>query len=116
MLVAAAGWMNFPKRVPVLANPQEGSSIASLSRAFQMISTALSFITRSPFRRPKQQESVESNYDYYHSSEPGHVTRSARPSGQPLVRLHLSMSPDFAGGPPFGWRNFRSLRSRQSRE
>src|SRR5579859_5954680 len=42
--------MNFPKRVPVLANPHEGSSILNLSRALQIVSTALSFIEASPFK------------------------------------------------------------------
>src|ERR1700688_4680532 len=42
--------MNFPKRVSVLANPQEGSSILNLSRALQIFSTDLSFIEASPFR------------------------------------------------------------------
>src|SRR5271170_5432466 len=41
--------MNFPNRVPVLANPQEGSSIFNLSSAFQATSASPSFIIASPF-------------------------------------------------------------------
>ena len=33
VVVAAESWMNFPKRVPVLANPQDGSSIANVFKA-----------------------------------------------------------------------------------
>src|ERR1700722_5302894 len=33
VVVAAASWMNFPKRVPVFENPQLGSSIAKRSKA-----------------------------------------------------------------------------------
>ena len=39
--------MNLPKRVPVLANPQEGSSTLSLSSAFHATSVCLLFITNS---------------------------------------------------------------------
>jgi hypothetical protein len=41
MLVAAAGWMNFPNRVPVLANAHERISMPNDSRALKMISKAL---------------------------------------------------------------------------
>src|ERR1035438_3739515 len=36
--VAAAGWMNFPKRVPVLAKPQDGSSMRKDSSASKILS------------------------------------------------------------------------------
>src|SRR5688500_230229 len=39
MVVAAAAWRNFPKRVPVFAKPHEGSSIRKASSAFETIST-----------------------------------------------------------------------------
>src|SRR5947209_2606436 len=42
MQVAAAGCTNFPKRVPVFANPHEGSSIRNASSALQ-IRRSLSF-------------------------------------------------------------------------
>src|SRR5271157_1640091 len=35
VVVAAEAWINFPKRVPVLANPQEGSSMAKPSSALK---------------------------------------------------------------------------------
>src|ERR1700683_2794689 len=41
--------MNFPNRVPVFANPHDGSSICSLSKAFQATSASPSFIIASPF-------------------------------------------------------------------
>src|SRR5581483_48373 len=44
--VAAAGWMNFPKRVPVLANPQEGSSIRNVSSAWKIESVWREFMSR----------------------------------------------------------------------
>src|SRR5208283_1059178 len=44
--------MNLPNRVPVLANPQEGSSTLSLSSAFHAISCCLLFITNSVTKLP----------------------------------------------------------------
>src|SRR3977135_2365232 len=38
VVVAAAGWMNFPKRVPVLAKPQDGSSMRKDSSALKIVS------------------------------------------------------------------------------
>src|SRR5215475_1875704 len=51
MVVAAAGWMNLPKRVPVLAKPQEGSSTERWSSALKIISVDLSFIAKAPVMR-----------------------------------------------------------------
>src|SRR5580704_15134119 len=45
--------MNLPNRVPVLAKPQEGSSICSLSSAFHTISAAESFTSISPIELRK---------------------------------------------------------------
>src|SRR5436190_4417495 len=47
IVLAAAGWMNLPDRVPVFAKPHEGSSIRRLSSAFQTISVCLFFIVTS---------------------------------------------------------------------
>ena len=44
MVVAAAAWMNLPKRVPVLAKPQEGTSMRKSSRALSIRSMLWSFI------------------------------------------------------------------------
>src|SRR5579872_1429075 len=50
--------MNFPKRVPVLANPQEGNSTLSLSKAVHTSSTCPSFIlSLQSMPRFTQQES-----------------------------------------------------------
>lgn len=35
---AAAGWINFPNRVPVLAKPQDGNSMRKLSSALNIFS------------------------------------------------------------------------------
>src|SRR5256885_16925674 len=48
IVVAAAGWTNFPKRVPVFANPQEGISIRNASKARNTFSVSCDFITK-PF-------------------------------------------------------------------
>src|SRR5436190_6040005 len=45
IVVAAAAWMNLPKRVPVFAKPQDGSSILSLSSACHAFSIRRSFIS-----------------------------------------------------------------------
>jgi hypothetical protein len=45
MMFAAAGWTNFPKRVPVFAKPHEGNSIRNLSSACHDFSMSLSSIT-----------------------------------------------------------------------
>src|SRR5579864_2419947 len=49
VVVAAAGWMNFPKRVPVLAKPQDGNSIRKVSSALKILSLLLTSITKSLF-------------------------------------------------------------------
>src|ERR1700677_81447 len=38
VVVAAAGWINFPKRVPVFAKPQEGTSMRKDSSASKILS------------------------------------------------------------------------------
>src|SRR6266404_2684690 len=48
MVVAAAAWINFPKRVPVFAKPHDGSSILNLSSALQTVSTVLSLVINAP--------------------------------------------------------------------
>src|SRR5690348_7801201 len=49
MEVAAAAWMNFPNRVPVLAKPQDGISTFKASRTCPIFSTDLSFMAKPPF-------------------------------------------------------------------
>src|SRR3954447_24213518 len=49
MVTAAASWTNFPKRVPVLAKPQEGSSILKLSSA-RCIATSVLSVMPVPFQ------------------------------------------------------------------
>src|SRR5258708_8112686 len=44
VVVAAAGWMNFPNRVPVLAKPQDGSSIRKVSSTLRILSVLLTSI------------------------------------------------------------------------
>src|SRR3954470_8510465 len=57
VVVAAAGCINFPKRVPVLANPHDGSSMRNLSSAANILSlvdecmqTSLATEEYNPFR------------------------------------------------------------------
>src|ERR1700689_3631568 len=66
ILVAAAGCTNLPKRVPVLANPQECNSILNRSSACQTEPSA-SCATVSPIRM-QQANSLSSNYAC-HSAE-----------------------------------------------
>src|ERR1700689_4477100 len=47
MVVAAVAWMNLPNRVPVLANPQDGISMFSLSSAPPTTPSTRSFMERS---------------------------------------------------------------------
>src|SRR3954471_9722978 len=48
MHVAAASWINLPKRVPVLAKPHEGISILSVSNALNTLSADLLFDIDTP--------------------------------------------------------------------
>src|SRR5260370_13991189 len=65
---------------------------------------------------PRSIEDVPSNYDGYHLLGQAHPRRSAPPSSPPLLLQRLWMSPDFAGAPPFEWRNFQSYGFRQNRD
>src|SRR6266481_247659 len=57
---------------------------------------------------PRSIEDVLSNYDGYYLIGRAHPRRCAPPSSPPMLLRRLWMSPDFAGAPPFAWRNFRS--------
>src|SRR5437763_11988136 len=48
VVVAAADWMNCPNLVPVLANPQEGNSMAKPSNADRICSDCFDVIIWSP--------------------------------------------------------------------
>src|SRR6267142_110572 len=112
---AAASWMNFPKRVPVLAKPQDGSSILKLSSARCIRTSGFSFM-RVPFRW-----AVESLGLYEQGwCLRGHGHRQADwPKWQP-TRLRHSPPPQrrsciFLQARPAGSRNCRLSHFRWSR-
>src|SRR6266852_9870507 len=53
VVVAAAGWINFPKRVPVFAKPQDGSSMRKVSSA-----SKICFVLRASIGGPLSESKV----------------------------------------------------------
>src|SRR6266403_1402152 len=66
------------------------------------------FVVHNKVSIPRSIEDVLSNYDGYYLPGQAHPRRSAPPSYPPLLLKRLWMSPEFAGAPPFEWRNFQS--------
>src|SRR5258708_2649775 len=66
MVVAAAAWINFPKRVPVFAKPHDGSSILNLSSALHTFSIVTSFIIKAPLDPYHPSKTIEFNWSRDH--------------------------------------------------
>src|SRR5712675_3373345 len=66
------------------------------------------FVVHNKVSIPRSIEDVLSNYGGYHLPGQAHPRRCAPPSSPPMLLKRLWMSLDFAGAPPFEWRNFQS--------